>query len=129
MKQNTILFFASVILLLCSCTQQADTFGRLDLVKWRADRGACNGGRAGQLADFKEIEGDLLSKSSNEIGDLLGKPDIQQLAERNQKFYIYFVEKGTQCDNITNPSAAMKVVIRLNAVGLVSEITYQRELV
>ena len=129
MKQNAVVFFVSAMLLASSCAQQADTFGRLDLIKWRADRGGCGGVRATQLADFKEIEGDLLAKSSNEIGDLLGKPDIQQLAERNQKFYIYFVEKGTQCDNITNPSAAMKVVIRLNAVGLVSEITYQRELV
>ena len=115
--------------MLVSCSKQADTFGRLDLVKWRADRSGCTGERAGQLNNFKEIEADLLSKSSNEIADLLGKPDIQQLAERNQKYYIYFVEKGTQCDDIMNPSAAMKVVLRINAVGLVSEITYQRELV
>ena len=125
----TPFFLGTILALLISCSKQADTFGRLDLVKWRADRSGCTGERAGQLNNFKEIEADLLSKSSNEIADLLGKPDIQQLAERNQKYYIYFVEKGTQCDDIKNPSAAMKVVLRINAVGLVSEITYQRELV
>jgi hypothetical protein len=55
----------------------------------------------------------------------LGKPDRQLLAERNQEYYLYFLEEGTHCIKESNESLAKSVAIRFNAVGLASEITFQ----
>lgn len=69
-----------------------------------------------------------MEKFADDVGQILGKPDIHQLGGRNQKYYVYFLEKGPQCDDITQNSSALKVILRFNAVGLLSEITYQNDL-
>ncbi len=114
--------------LLVGCSSGPDKLGRLDLVKWRQDRGACAGIRPGLVDDFKVEQANLMGKFADEVGSMLGKPDIHQLGSRNQKLYVYFLEKGPQCEDITKPSPAQKVILRFNAVGLLSEITYQNDL-
>lgn len=110
---------------LWSCNSQPDKLGRLDLKKWRSDRNGCNDQRATLAADFKTEQKKLMGQFIDEVGIILGRPDIHQLGERNQKFYVYFLEKGPQCEDIKAPSKAKKVILKFNAVGLLSEITYQ----
>lgn len=108
-----------------SCSSAPERIGTLDLVKWRSDRGGCKDVRKTLEADFKKIEKDILGKHIDEVGHMFGRPDIHQLGGRDQKFYVYFLEKGTHCDDITQKSEAQKVILRFNAVGLLSEITFQ----
>lgn len=115
------------VLLVVGCSSPPDQLGKLDLKKWRSDRAACQGVRTKLVEAFKTEQGQLLGKFADEIGELLGKPDIHQLGDRNQKFYVYFLEKGEQCEDIKMKSTARKVILRFNAVGLLSEITYQKE--
>ncbi|GAB3177356.1 hypothetical protein [Telluribacter humicola] len=112
---------------LVACTSAPEKLGSLDLVKWRQDRGACKGDRATLVNAFKAEQKVLVGKFANEVGELLGRPDIHQLGGRNQKFYVYFLEKGTHCDDITKKSYSPKVILRFNAVGLLTEITYQSQ--
>ncbi|TLU99970.1 hypothetical protein [Dyadobacter luticola] len=114
------------IIALTACSTPPDKLGSLDLKKWRSDRKGCNNVRVGLEKDFKAAQGQLMGKFADEIGDLLGRPDIHQLGERNLKYYVYFLEKGPQCDNIQSKSEAEKVILKFNAVGLLSEITYQK---
>ena len=108
-----------------SCSAPPDQFGKLDLKKWRSDRGGCNGIRATLLPDFKAEIQNFKGKTTNTIGELLGRPDINQIADRNQKFYIYFLEKGTHCDQPGIKSESRSVAIRMSAIGLATEITFQ----
>lgn len=117
-----------LVAILAGCTSPPDQFGKLDLEKWRADRRGCKGVRPSLVADFKSEQAQLMGKFADDVGQILGKPDIHQLGGRNQKYYAYFLEKGTQCDDITKKSSALKVILRFNAVGLLSEITYQNDL-
>lgn len=117
-----------IVLLVAGCESAPDKLGRLDLVKWRQDRGACASVRPTLVDDFKIEQANLMGKFADDVGVILGRPDIHQLGSRNQKFYVYFLEKGTQCDDIAKPSTAQKVILRFNAVGLLSEITYQNDL-
>jgi hypothetical protein len=110
---------------LISCSSKPEKLGKLDLNQWRSDRGACDGKRTELTEDFKAEQKQLMGKFADEVGEILGRPDIHQLGERNQKFYVYFLEKGSQCDDIKAPSKAKKVILKFNAVGLLSEITYQ----
>lgn len=108
-----------------SCSSAPDKVGNLDLVKWRSDRGGCGDVRKGLEKEFVKIQSELLGKHIDDVGYMLGRPDIQQLGSRDQKFYVYFVEKGIHCTDITQKSASQKVILRFNAVGLLSEITFQ----
>lgn len=125
--KGTLTILISVGLLI-GCKSAPDKLGKLDLIKWRQDRAACEGIRPTLVDDFKIEQANLMGKFADDVGVILGRPDIHQLGGRNQKFYVYFLEKGTQCDDISKPSSALKVILRFNAVGLLSEITYQNDL-
>lgn len=116
-----LLFAASLV----GCSSPPDKLGALDLVKWRGDRNGCGNVRYTLQKDLKSVQGQLKGKFADDVGKILGRPDIHQLGERNQKFYVYFLEKGAQCDNIAGKSNAAKLILKFNAVGLLSEITYQ----
>lgn len=123
MKIFSVLF---IVLLILGCSSAPDQFGKLDLKKWRSDRGGCNSVRATLVPDFKAEVQNFKGKSANTIGELLGRPDVNQIADRNQKFYIYFLEKGPHCDQPGAKSNSRSVAIRMSAIGLATEITFQK---
>ncbi|RXK46831.1 hypothetical protein [Aquirufa rosea] len=120
---------ASFLLLgmMLSCTKQPDLAG-FDLEKFVQDEAGCQDMRKEQVAWLKAHKENLKGVSSNDIEDLFGKPDIQQLADRNQEYYIYFLEKGPHCEKITNPSQSYSMAFRFSAIGLATEITFQNGL-
>jgi len=93
---------------------------------WKKDKLGCQGQREKLSAEFDSIRRNLRGMSQDEILKVLGRPDFQNLQTRNQKLYIYFVENGEQCQNVQANSKARTVVIRFNAVGYATEITYQQ---
>ncbi len=119
------LYAAIAALLVSGCNSTPDQFGKLDLKKWRGDRGGCNGVRARLEPDFKAEIQNLKGKTANTIGELLGRPDVNEIADRNQKFYVYFLEKGPQCNYPVGKSSSRSVAIRMSAIGLATEITFQ----
>ena len=125
MKLGIKIILSALIVVSAACSSAPDKLGNLDLKKWRSDRGGCNDVRKGLEGDFKRAEKELKGKFADTIGELLGRPDIHQLGERNTKFYVYFLEKGPQCENMQAKSNSRKVLLKFNAVGLLSEITYQ----
>jgi hypothetical protein len=125
MKLPIKILITTLIGLMGACSNPPEKLGNMDLNKWRSDRGGCNNTRKVMEKDLKAAEAELKGKFADTVGDILGRPDIQQLGERNTKFYVYFLEKGPQCDDMKAKSAAKKVILKFNAVGLLSEITYQ----
>lgn len=119
--------FGLLLVLFTSCTNQPDLSG-FDVEAFKKDRGACSGTRYKQIDWLKTHKMTWKGVSSNDLEDILGKPDIQQLADRNQEYYVYFLEKGEQCENIKNPSTARTMAFRFSAMGLTTEITFQQGL-
>ncbi|MFN8353876.1 MAG: hypothetical protein U0Y10_05510 [Spirosomataceae bacterium] len=109
----------------CHPEKTAQLGKTIDLEKWRSDRGGCHEFRTTQMTTLKAAEGLIKGLTQNEVAEALGKPDRQQLADRNQKFFVYFLEKGPHCDDIKQVSEARSVAFRFSALGLVTEITYQ----
>jgi hypothetical protein len=118
----TIICF--LIVLVNSCTKTPDLKG-FDLEKWKSDKGGCNGIRISQLADLKALKQELKGVSSNDIMTLFGAPDIQRLSERNQEYFVYFMEKGPHCGSLRPISNAKSVIFRFSAIKLATEITFQ----
>lgn len=122
--------FATLALLLIvsvSCTNQPDLAG-FDVEAFKNDRGSCAGTREKQIDWLKTHKMTWKGVSSNDLEDILGKPDIQQLADRNQEYYIYYLEKGSHCEKNEKPSAARTMAFRFSAMGLTTEITFQQGL-
>jgi outer membrane protein assembly factor BamE (lipoprotein component of BamABCDE complex) len=78
------------------------------------------------MNDFEGIRRKLLGLAQDDVIDVLGRPDFQLLYKRNQKYYIYFIEPGIQCQGEKENSKARTVSIRFNAVGLASEIIFSQ---
>jgi hypothetical protein len=126
MKQNKT-FLAIILLavnLMYSCTKKADLKG-FDLVSFQKDKGGCNGVRTKQLSELKALRQNLKGVSSNDILTLFGPPDIQRLSERNQEYFVYFMEPGPHCGAIKPISDAKSVIIRFSAIKLATEINFQ----
>lgn len=113
------------VMCLCGCAGP-DSLGKLNLKAWRDDRGSCKGQRTQLFADFMAVRDQLKGIHANDLGKMLGRPDINQITDRNQKLYIYYVEKGPQCgENTGTKSSAKTVALRVSAIGLVTEVTVQ----
>ena len=110
--------------LIYSCSKKPDLKG-FDLNTWKQDKGGCNGLRISQEPAFKALKQELKGVSSNDIMDLFGPPDIQRLSERNQEYFVYFMEKGPHCGALKPISDSRSVIIRFSAIKLATEITFQ----
>ena len=95
-----------------------------DTTTWQADRLGCGGQREALRQSFDTIRQELKGLTQDEVLDVLGKPDFQRLYERNQKFYVYFLEPGAQCEGKADASRARTVVLRFSAIELVTEVYY-----
>lgn len=122
----TITLLAS---LLWSCTGKKLQSDNFDAKAWKEDPNGCNGKRFGMLEGLREAEDQLAFLTENEIKATLGSPDRKELFERGQKFYIYFVEPGSQCQNIEAGNDAETgdyIEVRFSAMNQVTEIAIQQ---
>ncbi len=113
----------ALCILFSSCSDNKK-FATFDSSTWQQDKSACKGSRPALVKDFEGIRRELLGLNQDDVIDILGRPDFQLLYQRNQKFYVYFTEPGTQCQGEKENSKARTVSIRFNAVGLASEIIF-----
>ncbi|MHA6248444.1 hypothetical protein ACXYMU_10935 [Pontibacter sp. CAU 1760] len=101
-----------------------DGFEDFDSAAWKKDSFACAGDRQKLVEDFEQVRKELYGKKEYVLRNVLGRPDSEELLERNQRIYYYYIEPGTQCSDRTALSAANRVEVRINALGKVSEVAY-----
>lgn len=120
--------FAFILLLLlnsCSSYSPVEIPG-FDSDAFKKDRGGCNNYRITQFENLKKQKDLLLGASENQIIQTLGRYDYQILDKKNQKVFVYFLEKGPQCEFIQNPTTSEAMVIYLNSVSLTKEVLFQK---
>ncbi len=119
------LLVSGAISLLLGCSGP-DKLGTLDLKAWRNDRGGCKGDRQGLLADFMTVRDQFKGIHANDLGKMLGRPDVNEITDRNGKIYVYYTEKGPHCgENAGAKSGAKSVALRVSSIGLVTEVSTQ----
>ena len=107
-----------------SCGKPLPHIEGVDLVRWEADKNGCDNIRLSMRDAIDKEKEKLLSLDQIQIVELLGRPDQNELSERNQKFFHYFIEPSGSCkgDRIHNPA---RLVIRFNALGLAKEVAIE----
>lgn len=110
-----------ILCVLCCgmCTSKKKKNGRLekfDSELWIQDKGGCNGERLQLKNQLLSLKHNMRGFKADEIESLLGRPDAQELYNRSQRFYIYFIEPGPKCSTPTeNPQA---LFVRFSALGI-----------
>ena len=124
-KVKSLLSLLLLCFLLSACSSASSDFD-FDSKSWKSDLNGCQGLRLKQQGRLEEIRLDLLGLKEYKIRQLLGKPDLEELLERSQKIYIYFIAPGPKCQ----PQAAQKKIaftVRLDALGTVREANLVEE--
>lgn len=118
-------FCGWLMLLLLGGCQEKKTFTNFDSAAWQRDKLGCNGSRQQLTDSLSMIRLQLRGLTQEEIIGVLGKPDLQLLYERGQKFFVYFMETGSQCDGEITTSRVRTLSVRFSAVNRATEVTIQ----
>ncbi|HZX74796.1 MAG TPA: hypothetical protein VFE57_10260, partial [Cyclobacteriaceae bacterium] len=95
----------------------------VDTELWKSDKYGCLKQRIQFISAITSQKDKLKSLNEDDIIDLLGRPDQNELYSRNQKFYRYFLEPGPSCEGaVENPK---RLIIRFNAIGLAKEVSVE----
>ncbi|MES2797507.1 MAG: hypothetical protein V4683_16165 [Bacteroidota bacterium] len=125
LRQHLLVFLVIGLIVFCNACSKKPKLDGFDLAKWTSDKGGCSGQRANQITELKGLKQELKGVSSNDILELFGQPDIQRLSERNQEYFVYYLEKGPHCGSLRPISDAKSVIFRFSAIKLATEITFQ----
>ena len=110
-----------LLLISVSCTQSF-SLQDFDEEKWKNDKKGCNGNRMEMINTLINSKEELLKKSDFQISQVLGKPDKQELLERSQKFFIYFISPASDCDQFDQNASSIYLQIRFNALLKSNEV-------
>lgn len=124
---RNILSVLFLLALFTSCSSEAE-FSGFDFEAWRRDRQACKGIRDTMYASLERIRPQLKGKTESGLVNLLGTPDRNELDGRNRKHLIYFITKGSQCNNRTaTDSLGWKIRFSTSAMNVVNEALIEKE--
>jgi len=110
---------------LASCQNKKADLGTFDQKTFRTDRGACEGKREKLIEELKTLRPKILGLTENQVIETLGRYDFQILSRRNEKVFVFYLEKGAHCENIQNPTQARSMILYFNAASLVKEVSFQ----
>ncbi|KYG72746.1 hypothetical protein [Roseivirga echinicomitans] len=114
-----VITLCSVFLFATACTKKIDV-GDFDSAKWIGDQEGCSSQRAEMIQDLIKIKPNLLALYHKSIIEVLGKPEAEELYERSQTYYWYYIDPSPKCDQPSeNPR---KLSIRFTALGIANEI-------
>lgn len=108
-------------LILYGCSKPLPDLKGIDRDRFAEDKNACNNVRRSMRNAIVDQKEKLLALNQMQVVRLLGRPDVNELSSRNQKFFYYFLEPGPDCGAGAD-SSAERLAIRFNAVGLAKEV-------
>lgn len=111
-------------LLLAGCSTP-DSLKDFDSEAWINDRMGCNGDRIRLVYELDSLRTEFYGKKEYLVRGLLGKPDQEELLERSERIYYYYIEPGSQCSGARGMSEANRVEVRFNSLAKVKEINYK----
>ncbi len=122
----TIIFISICTSVLFSCSEPLEVKG-FDVMSWKSDKMACNNTRADYEKTLMDAREQLIGATQEEIIQFLGRPERQELYNRGQKFYIYFLSPSPECyENVAPPAPSRLLYVRFSAVNKVNEIFVQQ---
>lgn len=107
--------------LLLSCTK-VPNLTDFDSVAWKNDLNGCNGERLRLAEILEDQRHELKMIEAPELKKILGQPNAIQIMERQQRYYIYWIQNPAKCQD--SNSSYKEVRIRVSALGKVTEVLF-----
>jgi hypothetical protein len=125
-KSRKIHFLSFLLLIaLSSCNINLDERigGNFNGKEWKSDEFGCQNKRVKMLESVKEATENLKLMGDADVRRLFGRPDKTELFSRSQKFYLYYIEEGKQCEEEDTTTGRGRILeISLDALGRLHEI-------
>uniref|UniRef100_UPI004047B73B hypothetical protein n=1 Tax=Roseivirga sp. TaxID=1964215 RepID=UPI004047B73B len=119
MKPYKVNLIFLALFFLFGCTKKIEV-GDFDSERWVADRQGCNGNRVEMIDDVIKIKENLLGLYQKSVIKVLGKPEGEELYERSQTYWWYYIDPSGECANANeNPR---KLTIRYTALGIANQV-------
>jgi hypothetical protein len=112
----------SIIFAALGCKPDPLKLKGIDNTAWTNDKKGCNDIRKNMLPAFLEIKDSLIGHSEEDIMATFGHPDRIEVYPRGQRFFLYFTQKGDQCNGTEGTGKPLQ--LRFNATDHLTEITY-----
>jgi len=120
------LILCIVLISICSCGKKIQ-LGSFNPTRWQGDFNGCDGNREIQLRFLNGLKKDFEGLSESQLISILGKPNKQELKERNCKSYYYFAAPGKQCIMENKETKIPYVIVEMNAISYVSLVRFALE--
>ena len=123
-KKLPVLLIVFLLILPSGCSRKKKKANRLEKLEtevWINDKNGCTGDRMEMKNQLLALKHNMRGMKFGDIESYLGKPDGQELYNRNQKYYIYYIEPGPKCKNAIESTQAL--FVRFSAVGIANEFT------
>jgi hypothetical protein len=121
--RQSLLLSCILVGLTCGCSNPLPTLDGVDLLVWKDDRLGCLGKRAEFEESLRGQRDKLKGLSEMDVVKLLGRPDRNDLSERREKYYFYFLDPAPGCDD--GDSTATQLIIRFNSTGVSKEVSIE----
>lgn len=124
LKNNTkirflIAFLISLLFFACDKVPKLINF---DSVAWKNDLDGCLGDRK-RLAEILEPQrAELKMIEAPELIKVLGNPNTIEILQRQQRYYVYWIQNPAKCSDST--ATYKEVRVRLSALGKVTEVLF-----
>jgi hypothetical protein len=116
-KRSKILVFG----LFFSCKAVPDIQG-FDSLAWKNDINGCEGKRFLLSTSLENERKKLKGIAGADLTRLLGTPNEVQVMERQQKYYIYWIQNPKICQDSVGETKEVR--IRLSAIDRVTEVIF-----
>ncbi len=126
MKVTKPLLFCIVLISICSCDKKIQ-LGSFNPTRWQNDFNGCDGNREIQLRFLNGLKKDFEGLSETQLISILGKPNKQELKERNCKSYYYYCAPGKQCFMNLGAEKTAYLIVEMNAISRVSLLRFALE--
>lgn len=112
------------LLINSGCSSPTAVLDETQTKQWKEDTDGCKGNRAAILPVLEPKLESIKGSDEMDIKRMFGLPDYTDLYKRSEKYYIYYIEPGPDCE----PGANKKVLsVRFSAINKVNEIIITRK--
>lgn len=119
--KNNKLFLVLVLFAFSQCKSVPDVAG-FKSDKWKEDLNGCEGKRMEMSIGLEQERQKLKGIAESDLVRMLGNPNEVEVLERQQKYYIYWIQNPKLCPESRIEYKELR--IRLSAIGRVTETLF-----
>ncbi|MFN0048544.1 MAG: hypothetical protein ACKVOU_05440 [Cytophagales bacterium] len=126
MKLTKLSLLLLVLISINGCDKNIE-LGNFDVEIWKNDHDGCKGERKAQLENLNAIKKQFEGMRETRLHGFLGKPNRQELKERNCKSYYYYIDKTGQCIGEEKTAKTPFLIVEMDALNRVMLMRFALE--